>query len=115
MGGYDPNDPDIAAWKREMRGKESEGGDDGEVDEVLENDIALIFARQRLSNWKAPGPDGIPGYWLKCFPNMTRLMELWIKGILNEELEVPDWVVEGRTVQKRGAQGSQTSSVQSLA
>ena len=50
-----------------------------------------------MSNWKAPGPDLVQGYWRKNFTNMhDRIIEQ-----LNECLDkgqVPQWMTKGRTV-----------------
>ena len=50
-----------------------------------------------MANWKAPGPDGIQGYWIKTFRSLherlaTQLMTCLEKG------EVPIWMTHGRTV-----------------
>ncbi len=51
---------------------------------------------RRMSNWKAPGPDGVQGFWFKKFTNVhqvltDKLQECVAKG------EVPEWMTSGRT------------------
>ena len=50
-----------------------------------------------MSPWKAPGPDGVQGYWIK---RLTSLHER-IAGQLNDIIQstrVPAWMTKGRTV-----------------
>ena len=54
----------------------------------------------KMANWRAPGPDGVRGFWFKRF----RLLH----GVITESLQdcldsgsVPDWMVENsQEVQK---------------
>ena len=51
---------------------------------------------RKIPNWKAPGPDGIQGYWLKNFPSLhTRIGNCLNSCLLSGK--VPNWMVEGRT------------------
>ena len=47
-----------------------------------------------MRNWKAPGHDGVQGFWI------TRLnkMHKRITTQLNETKEIPSWMMYGRTV-----------------
>ena len=50
----------------------------------------------KLSNWKAPGPDGVQGYWLKNFKSLRPM----IAALLNEVVQtgmVPVWLTTGKT------------------
>ena len=61
------------------------------------NGEKLKVVLRKLANWKAPGPDGVHGFWFKRFSSLHA--QLAIK--LNECLvagEVPDWMTKGRTV-----------------
>ena len=71
---------------------------------------------RRLSNWKAPGPDGVMGFWFKKFTALHHVLgrELQVcvvKGV------VPDWMVKGRTVliQKDSAKGTAASNYRPIA
>ena len=51
----------------------------------------------KLSPWKAAGPDGVQGYWVKNFISLHE----WIVEQLNALLETgitPEWMTTGRTV-----------------
>ena len=73
---------------------------------------------RRLSNWKAPGPDGVTGFWF-WFKKITTLHHVIALG-LDDCLKtgnVPDWMVKGRTVfiQKDSAKGTVTSNYRPIA
>ena len=55
-------------------------------------------ALKKLKNWKAPGPDGLPGFWYKAFILMATNAELLLWKVLDGEVEMPGWLVRGRTV-----------------
>ena len=51
---------------------------------------------RKMTNWKAPGPDGVQGFWFKKFTSVhasitERLQECLVNG------EVPKWMTIGRT------------------
>ena len=51
---------------------------------------------RRMTNWKAPGPDGVQGFWFKKFTNVhgriaDQLQDCVVKG------DVPVWMTLGRT------------------
>ena len=72
-------------------------------------EISLNNVKKGISsmrNWKAPGPDGVRGFWFKKFTSVhsalaTALNKCVITGT------VPGWMVKGRTVliQKDPAKG----------
>ena len=47
--------------------------------------------------WKAPGPDGVQGFWFKKFTSVHQRIVEALSQCLNEGC-VPDWMVKGRTV-----------------
>ena len=51
-----------------------------------------------MKSWTAPGPDGIPGYWLKKFKSTADLIKHLLWKVLDGETEIPEWLVKGRTV-----------------
>ena len=61
-------------------------------------DEAWEIALKKLSNWKAPGPDGIPSYWLKAFPKIGEKLRERLKEVRDGVREMPAWLVTGRTV-----------------
>ena len=51
---------------------------------------------KRMPNWKAPGPDGVQGFWLKNFTSMHKYISLYLIDCL--ENGAPTWMTKGRTV-----------------
>jgi len=76
--------------------------------EVKMEDVVKIV--RGMSNWKAPGPDGVQCYWFKEFvclhkPIVNALQRCIVEG------NVPEWIVTGRTgIQKDSAKGTETSN-----
>ena len=62
---------------------------------------------RRLSNWKAPGPDGVVGFWFKKLTALHRIMA--------QKLQI--WMVKGRMVliQKDRAKGTVASNYRPIA
>ena len=52
---------------------------------------------RKISNWKAPGPDGVHGYWIKMLMSMQERIALHLQSCITRG-EVPDWITTGRTV-----------------
>jgi len=48
--------------------------------------------------WKAPGVDGVAGYWWKRFTALHGLLHGTIETTINHGEELPIWMTEGRTV-----------------
>ena len=51
---------------------------------------------QRILNWKAPGPDGVQGFWLKNFTSLHKSLVWHLSACLDGE--TPWWKTKGRTV-----------------
>ena len=51
---------------------------------------------QRVKNWKAPGPDGLQGYWIKTFTSCHERIATQLQLCL-EMNETPDWLSTGKT------------------
>ena len=102
-GTCDLSHTDIVAWKRRMRTQSEPAPED----ETLSREVAWEGALKKLRNWTAPGPDGIPGYWLRRFSKTVRPLEEMLSGILDQTCGAPDWLVRGRTVliPKEGSTG----------
>ena len=87
----------------------------------LQSDVELSLKDvklgiSRMKNWKAPGPDGVRGFWFKKFtsvhPAITKVLEKCLV-----EGTVPEWMVKGRTVliQKDPAKGTVASNYRPIA
>ena len=51
---------------------------------------------KRMPNWKAPGPDGVQGFWLKNFTSMHKYISLYL--IDCSENGAPTWMTKGRPI-----------------
>ena len=52
---------------------------------------------KKIPNWKAPGPDGVHGYWFKSIKTVRPVLA----ALLNEALQsgnVPEWLASGKSV-----------------
>ena len=50
-----------------------------------------------MPNWKAPGKDGVEGYWLKNLTSFHSHIAVQINQILDGERPLPDWMTFGKT------------------
>jgi len=71
---------------------------------------------RRMANWKAPGPDGVRGFWFKKFPSLHTSLAASLQKCLDDG-DVPAWMVKGRTVliQKDPAKGTVASNYRPIA
>ena len=82
-----------AEWLGKVRQRWSRVGKQGD----LVVDVAKVKAGiRRLSNWKAPGPDGVTGFWFKKITALHHVIALGLDDCLKSG-NVPDWMVKGRT------------------
>ena len=51
----------------------------------------------RAANWKLPGPDKLPNFWIKQFKNLHKHMATAYSVIINDPQQIPEWIVEGVT------------------
>lgn len=70
----------------------------------------------RMSNWKAPGPDMVRGFWFKKLTSLHLVLTDALKECVQRG-EVPEWMVKGRTVliQKDPTQGRSASNYRPIA
>ena len=71
---------------------------------------------RRMTNWKAPGPDQVRGFWFKKLTSLHCVLTDALKECV-EQGEVPGWMVKGRTVliQKDPAKGKAVSNYRPIA
>ena len=67
-----------------------------------QEDIVLITDKvkkqlKKVNNWKAPGPDGLHGFWLKKFTSCHERIAMGLQRCLMEG-QIPDWMTTGRTI-----------------
>ena len=53
---------------------------------------------RKISHWKAPGRDGVQGYWIKNLSSLHERVSSQINRILMGEDDLPEWMRHGRTV-----------------
>ena len=95
-------------WLGNMR-KELEDIDKGEP--IVLNETTLKHTLRKVANWKAPGPDGIHGYWFKKFTTLHGRLTHLLQNCLNEG-KAPEWMTKGRTtlIQKDPGKGNIASN-----
>merc|ERR1712059_155271 len=85
-------------------------------DDVVISGDDVLAAIRRMKNWKAPGLDGVRGFWI----NKLTSLHSALTEALNDCVEsgnVPVWMVKGRTVliQKDPAKGRAVSNYRPIA
>ena len=68
---------------------------------------------RKIPNWKAPGKDGVQGYWLKNLTSLHPCIAEQVNQILNGERPLPDWMTFGKRVLRQidSAKGSAVDKV----
>lgn len=95
---------DQASWLNYVEGTFSNVHEQEDISITPGNVLKGI---RRMNNWKAPGPDGVRGFWFKKFSSLhSHIVEAL--GRCLEEGNVPEWMVKGRTVliQKDATKGT---------
>ena len=66
----------------------------------------------KIPNWKAPGRDGVQGYWIKNLSSLHKCVSSQMNGILMGEDDLPEWMTHCRTVlcQKYPRKGNTTDN-----
>ncbi len=102
-----------ATWLGEARRRMEHVGPMEEV-EITKEDV--LHAIRRMANWKAPGPDGVRGFWFKKLTSLHVHLTEALKQCV-ERGEVPEWMTKGRTVliQKDPAKGRAVSNYRPIA
>ena len=102
-----------ASWLGEVKGRMDSVREQGEVAVSVDDVVAGI---RKMANWKAPGPDGVRGFWFKRFRSLHRVIAESLQGCLDSG-GVPDWIVKGRTVliQKDHPRGPVASNYRPIA
>ena len=102
-----------ASWLGDVR--ENFGGVVGQEEVVVQlDDVKAGIGK--MANWKAPGPDGVRGFWFKRFPSLHLSLTVALQDCLDSG-EVLEWMVKGRTVliQKDSAKGTVASNYRPIA
>ena len=102
-----------ATWLGEARRRMEHVGPMEEV-EIKKEDVLHVI--RRMANWKAPGPDGVRGFWFKRITSLhVHVTEALKQCVMSGE--VPEWMTKGRTVfiQKDPAKGRAVSNYRPIA
>ena len=102
-GTHNENAKWLKDFETSMNGKPKQEGfiiNSGKVQNVL----------SKIPNWKAPGPDGVQGFWLKYFKSMHQWLVKYLAECYKETK--PAWMTKGRTVliQKDKSKGTFASN-----
>ena len=62
--------------------------------EITQEKIKIL---KKMSNWKAPGPDCVQGFWLKIFKSIQEGLRRNLQKCL-ENGNLPMWMTSGRTI-----------------
>jgi len=63
--------------------------------EITKEDVEKYT--RKMASWKAPGPDGVQGFWFKRLGSLHKRISKHLQNCLIES-KVPDWMVKGKTV-----------------
>ena len=50
---------------------------------------------RKMEKWKAPGPDGVHGYWIEMLMSLQERIALYLQSCITRG-KVPDWMTTGR-------------------
>eukprot|EP00795_Rhopilema_esculentum_P016163 gene16163-biopygen5458 len=99
---------DNAEWLTELRNNKVEC-----QQEKFEIAVEMVTQQcKKLPNWKAPGPDGVQGFWLKKMHSLHNRIATQMNDIINNNISIPEWMTKGRTVlcQKDTAKGNEVGN-----
>ena len=65
--------------------------------ELTINTEMLVRQLRKIPNWKAPGLDGVQGYWLKNFNSLRDRIKNQLDNCVQGRTSVPKWMTSGRT------------------
>ena len=82
-----------AEWLKDLR---------AEKDSVQQENVvitkSLVKAQcRKIPNWKAPGPDGVQGYWIKTLTALHDRIASQMNDMINNGVAVPNWMTYGKT------------------
>ena len=82
-----------AEWLKDLR---------AEKDSVHQENVVIIKSLikaqcKKIPNWKAPGPDGVQGYWIKKLTALHDRIASQMNDMINNGVAVPNWMTYGKT------------------
>ena len=92
--GNEVQDNKDAEWLKELK---DECGETRQDDIVI--DFAMVTAEaKKILNWKAPGPHGVQGYWIKKLTSLHDRIAEQMNEMVYSRVPIPAWMTTGRTV-----------------
>jgi len=83
-----------AKWLQELREEKGEYHQDN----IIINEKLVSDQCRKLLNWKAAGPNGVQGCWLKRFRTLHGRIASQMNTMINGNDEISVWLTTGRTV-----------------
>ena len=83
------------SWLDEVK-KACKGVDEQEWSGISVSDVSNQLASQL--NWKAPGSDKLPNFWLKSVPSSHKFLANCMDTCLKDPGRLPEWMIRGRTI-----------------
>ncbi len=84
-----------AEWLKEIKEEMTELNHKQEDIEIEEGKVKEQL--KKIPNWKAPGPDGVQGFWIKNLNGLHNRIAEQLNEIIRTGV-VPTWMTTGRTV-----------------
>ena len=93
-----------AEWLKELKKERVEARQE---DIVITAEMVTARSK-KIPSWKAPGPDGVQGYWIKKLTALHEQKAVHKNDLINNRVIIPVWMTTGRTVlchkdQERGS------------
>ena len=64
--------------------------------DIVTTPAKVIKQLRKIANWKAPGPNGLQGFWLKSFTSCIERIALQLQDCLTTT-QIPEWFTIGAT------------------
>ena len=71
---------------------------EGRQDDIVITKGMVLLQSKKIPNWKAPGPDGVQGYWIKKLTSLHERIAEQTNDMINNGVQIPEWMTSGRTV-----------------
>ena len=82
-----------AEWLKDLRAKK----DSVQQENVVITKSLIKAQCKKIPNWKAPGPDGVQGYWIKKLTTLHDRIASQMNDMINNGVAVPNWMTYGKT------------------
>eukprot|EP00794_Sanderia_malayensis_P000828 gene828-biopygen97 len=99
-----------AEWLRNLKEEKHKAGRKQENVGITAEQVTKQC--RKMPNWKAPGPDGVQGFWLKKITSCHERIAIQLNSLLNKEATLPLWMTLGKIIlcQKDPAKGNEASN-----